>query len=74
MLLDIALGPGISGLELGEQFKQKKRFAETPMVAVTAFSKDKLDNLYEMGFSEYLPKPYTIDELKSLLDKYLSKK
>jgi len=39
MLLDIALGPGISGLELGEQFKEMSRFAETPMVAVTAFFK-----------------------------------
>lgn len=73
MLLDIALGPGISGLELGEELKKEDRFTETPMVAVTAFSKDKLENLEKIGFSGYLPKPYTIDQLKSILDKHLDK-
>jgi len=71
MLLDIALGPGISGLELGATLKQEQRFSETPMVAVTAFSKDKLDTLEEAGFSDYMSKPYTIGQLKQLLEKYL---
>jgi len=71
MLLDIALGPGISGIELGEQLKQKPRYLETPMVAVTAFSKDKLKQLDEAGFADYLAKPYTLDQLKSILDKHL---
>ncbi len=72
MLLDIALGPGISGLELGETFKKEDRFQETPMVAVTAFSKDKLETLFEVGFSDYLSKPYTIGQLKEILEKYLA--
>ncbi len=71
MLLDIALGPGITGLELGEALRQDKRFQHVPMVAVTAFSKDKLDNLHEAGFSDYMAKPYTIGQLKDMLDKYL---
>ncbi|NQV48928.1 MAG: response regulator [Candidatus Marinimicrobia bacterium] len=71
MLLDIALGPGITGLELGETLRQDKRFQNVPMVAVTAFSKDKLDNLLEAGFSDYMAKPYTIGQLKDMLDKYL---
>jgi CheY-like chemotaxis protein len=74
MLLDIALGPGISGIELGEQLKQQERFSNTPMVAVTAFSKDKLEHLDEAGFADYLAKPYTIDQLRQLIDKYMRTK
>ncbi|NQV30503.1 MAG: response regulator [Candidatus Marinimicrobia bacterium] len=71
MLLDIALGPGITGLELGEIFKQDERFQKVPIVAVTAFSKDKLDTLHDAGFSDYMAKPYTIGQLRDMLDKYL---
>jgi len=71
MLLDIALGPGISGLELGATLKNEERFSETPMVAVTAFSKDKLESLFESGFSDYMSKPYTTGQLKDMLEKYL---
>ncbi len=72
MLLDIALGPGISGLELGATLKQEDRFQNVPMVAVTAFSKDKLHTLHEAGFSDYMSKPYTIVQLKQMLEKYLT--
>jgi CheY-like chemotaxis protein len=71
-LLDIALGPGISGLELGAKLHEEARFNQVPMVAVTAFSKDKLETLDEAGFSDYMAKPYTIDQLKELLEKYLN--
>ncbi len=71
MLLDIALGAGISGIELGVKLKQKKIHAPTPMVAVTAFSEDKLKHMKAAGFSGYLPKPYTIEELKVTLKKYM---
>ncbi len=70
-LLDIALGPGISGLELGAELKKENRFGQVPMVAVTAFTKDKLESFDEAGFSDYMAKPYTIDQLKTLLEKYL---
>jgi len=71
MLLDIALGPGISGIELGEILKQEERFETTPMVAVTAFSKEKLQKLDEAGFADYLAKPYTFNQLQKMLKKYL---
>jgi len=70
LLLDIALGPGISGLELGAILKKEERFAKAPMVAVTAFTKDKLETFDEAGFSDYMAKPYTIIQLKELLEKY----
>jgi len=72
MLLDIALGPGISGLELGAKLKQRTRFSTTPMVAVTAFTKDKLQTLESSGFADYMSKPYTIHQLKEMLEKHLA--
>ena len=71
MLLDIALGPGMSGIDLGMKLKQNGRHAETPMIAVSAFSKEEVEQLNPAGFNDYLTKPYTIKELESILDKYL---
>jgi len=71
LLLDIALGSGISGIQLCEQLKQDSRFSDTPAIAVTAFAKDNLKEFDRVGFAEYLSKPYTIEQLKEILDKYL---
>ena len=71
MLLDIALGPGISGIQLCEQLKQAARFSNTPAIAVTAFSKDNLEEFDRVGFVGYLPKPYTFDQLQAILKRYL---
>jgi len=71
MLLDIALGPGISGIQLCERLKQDRRFSSTPAVAVTAFAKDNLEEFDQVGFAGYLSKLYTFDQLKDVLNKYL---
>ncbi|MCF7807994.1 MAG: response regulator [Candidatus Marinimicrobia bacterium] len=71
MLLDIALGPGMSGIDLGGILKQESRHSQTPMIAVSAFSKEDVNRLESFGFSDYLAKPYTINGLKEILDKYL---
>ncbi len=70
MLLDIALGPGMSGLELGERLKQDERFKDKPMLAVTAFWQEVLDKLPQKGFDEFIGKPYTFDQLKEVLARY----
>ncbi|MCF7823625.1 MAG: response regulator [Candidatus Marinimicrobia bacterium] len=70
MLLDIALGPGISGIELGIILKKEKRLSKTPMIAVSAFSKDKFRKLKTAGFADYLAKPFTMNQLKTLLEQY----
>ena len=72
LLLDIALGPGMTGLELCKQLKMKTEFKSIPAIAVTAFSKEHLAEFEGAGFVDYLAKPYSIDQLKSLLNKYLS--
>lgn len=68
MLLDIALGSGINGIELGETLKKEERFKETPMVAITAYEKRMLGNYEEKGFTGYLQKPYSVEQLSIMLD------
>lgn len=71
LLLDIALGPGISGIELCEKLKQDSRFKNTPALAVTAFSKENLKEFERVGFKGYLPKPYTLEQLEAALKELL---
>ncbi len=70
MLIDINLGEGISGLEFLKEIRRKKRFRNTPAIAVTAYAmngdKEKFIN---EGFDEYLPKPYTFNDFKEVLQK-----
>ncbi len=67
MLLDIALGTGITGLDLGKQLKTDQRFKDTPMVAVTAYEKGALAGFEESGFTGYLQKPYSSADLRAML-------
>jgi len=71
MLIDIALGAGIDGIELYKRFKIDSRFSETPAIAVTAFARDKGNEIFAAGFDDVLAKPYTPDQLKLSLDKHL---
>jgi CheY-like chemotaxis protein len=70
MLLDIALGPGISGDELMLKFRQDPRFKTIPIIAVTASWEDVLKKLVKIGFNDYLEKPYTFEQLCAILEKY----
>ncbi|MFC1550897.1 response regulator [Candidatus Neomarinimicrobiota bacterium] len=72
MLLDINLGSGISGIMLMETFRKDSRFQELPISAVTAYYGGGLsEELLSKGFTDYLSKPFTFDELKNLLSKFL---
>ena len=70
MLFDINLGEGISGIELMEKVREEERFNKTPIFDVTAYFGDNFEEeLLEKGFSDYLGKPYVLDQLKKLLEK-----
>ena len=61
LLLDWML-PGMSGIEICNQFK--KRFAETPVIFLTA--KDTVDETVlglQSGANDYVKKPFHFDEL-----------
>jgi CheY-like chemotaxis protein len=72
MLLDINLGEGISGLELMEKLREMDQFKNTPIVAVTAYFSDNYQTeLINKGFTDYLGKPFVMDQLKAMLEKYV---
>jgi CheY-like chemotaxis protein len=68
MLLDIALGTGINGIELGKKIKSSQQYEDAPMIAVTAYTRGKLGNIEEEGFTGYLQKPYSSEQLRALLE------
>jgi CheY-like chemotaxis protein len=71
MLLDIHLGEGMSGVILMEQLREKKEYKDTPIAAVSAyFGGGMSEFLISKGFSDYIAKPFTINQLKELLAKY----
>ncbi len=72
VLLDIRM-PGMDGLELLERIK--KSYPELPVIMITA-SKDVESAIQAMklGASEYITKPFDLDELEILVDKALQEK
>ena len=68
MFLDVSLGTGISGLDLAARIKTKPCFKNTPMIAMTAYEKQFMSDYDQIGFTGYLQKPYSLDQLGALLD------
>jgi len=70
---DIAM-PGMSGYELVETLRQKPRYKETPMVAMTGFvmTHDRTRSL-EAGFQEHLTKPIEPHRLTSVVRRLLKR-
>lgn len=73
LLVDIALGEGINGVELVERLRAEPPFENVPIVATTAhqFREDR-DYYLERGFDEYLPKPYFPQELFGVVERMLA--
>jgi len=69
ILMDINLGNGISGLEVIQKIKLNRNYANTPIVAVTAFamSGDK-EEFLSKGCSHYISKPFNRHDFLSLLE------
>jgi CheY-like chemotaxis protein len=72
ILLDIVM-PELSGLDLVQFLRRSPQMATTPIIAVTALARSEDQQiLLESGCSNYLSKPYSIDDLQSLLSRYLN--
>ncbi|SEL93538.1 hypothetical protein SAMN04487910_3637 [Aquimarina amphilecti] len=72
ILMDIHM-PGISGIEATKQIREFN--TEIPIVALTAVTlDDNLDEFYNNGFNDIIPKPYKTEEFFTKLHKALSKK
>ncbi len=71
MLFDINLGDGISGVELMERVRGNKNYKKTTIIAVTAYFGDSFQTeLIGRGFTDYLGKPYVLNQLCAMLKKY----
>lgn len=74
ILLDIML-PDISGIEVVNRLKQNPLTRTIPVVAVTALARTQdRDRILLAGCNEYISKPYIIEELEALIDRYLGRK
>jgi two-component system, chemotaxis family, sensor kinase CheA len=69
ILMDIML-PVLSGYEAVERMRSKKM--QMPIIAMSAHAaaKEKLNALHS-GFSDYLSKPFTVDDVKTMINKWL---
>ena len=67
ILMDIDLGEGPDGADLLKQLRAMPAYAETPIVAVTAFAlPGDRERFLDMGFTAYVSKPFDVDELLRL--------
>jgi PAS domain S-box-containing protein len=69
LLLDINLGSGMNGVELMQKIKELKEYNNVPIIAVTAYAaeSDKAEFL-KKGFSHYIAKPFTREQIISFLE------
>lgn len=71
VLMDINLGVGPNGADVLRELRAMPTYQETPIVAITAYALpgDK-ERFLEMGFTDYLSKPFNADELLTLTSKF----
>jgi CheY-like chemotaxis protein len=70
ILLDVTM-PGIDGIELCQTLRRMSKFAQLPIVMLTAKDKSYDRTLAEMvGATEYLTKPLDDDKLLAVVNKY----
>jgi CheY-like chemotaxis protein len=72
ILMDINLRRGLNGIETLKEIRKIAGYENTPVLAVTGFAMmGDREKLLAEGFNDYLPKPFTSDELKHIVKKYI---
>lgn len=73
VLMDINLGDsGMDGVETFHRIRQNPVYSEIPCVAITAYAMEgDREKFLSHGFSDYLAKPFTRDDLQSIVSKML---
>lgn len=74
ILIDINLGLGINGIELCREIRKTPGYERTPMGAVTAQWINTKEELFEEGFTHYLPKPFDREQIIEFVEEMLSSK
>jgi CheY-like chemotaxis protein len=73
ILLDIEM-PVMNGLETVRYIRKKmpEPISEMPVIALTAHNPSEYgDEMYLAGFNEILSKPYSIEKIQNLIDRYI---
>jgi PAS domain S-box-containing protein len=71
ILMDIQM-PGMTGYELTRIIRQKDRFKDIPIIAMTAYAmEEERSRCLEAGMNDYIAKPINIKELDRVLGKYV---
>lgn len=74
ILMDVQM-PGMDGLEATRQIRKSENCSELPIIALTAgVSNEERTLCYNSGMNDFISKPVEHDELKRILNKYLTKK
>lgn len=69
ILLDIMM-PGISGWETYDKLKENDKWADIPIVFLTARADNVAKNAGNFLGEDYIEKPFEIDDLKKRLKRY----
>lgn len=70
ILMDIEL-PNIDGIEAARLIRNKPKYENTPILAVTAFAmKGDRDDFLAKGFNDYIAKPIDVTKFMMLLEDY----
>jgi CheY-like chemotaxis protein len=72
VLMDIAM-PELNGITAATMIHQLAECCNTPIIAITAFGKQYVDEASEYGFDAVIEKPVDIDDLKLVLDSRLDR-
>ena len=74
LLLDLNM-PEVDGFEVLEYFKTNNLFKRIPVCIITGdVSKDRIDKAFTYDIVDVLPKPFTFDNARNVVDKVLSTK
>jgi len=71
ILMDVAM-PEMNGITAASMIKRDDEFGGVPIIAVTAYGKEYINDAKSYGFDEVIAKPFYLDEIRGILDRYLS--
>jgi CheY-like chemotaxis protein len=73
ILMDIALGYGINGIETTKIIRKYPGYKNTPIVALTAFAMAGDKEIFlSQGMTHYFPKPFNIMDLRKFIIEILN--
>ncbi len=74
VLMDINLGRGIDGVQLTKLIREIPGYKDKPVIAITAFAMEGDKEVFlSKGLTHYISKPFTREEILTLLDSILNK-